>query len=73
MLAKESLCSSEQPCAFEEVAAALALLERFADQKLTLADATIASMAARAGARVMTFDTRHFALMGASIVEEADA
>ena len=55
----------------EDVEAALALLERFAEQKLTLTDATIASMAARAGARVMTFDARHFALMGASIVEEA--
>ncbi len=43
------------------------LLERFSDQKITLADATIASMAARAKARVITLDERHFTLMEADV------
>lgn len=47
--------------------AALVFLARFDDQKITLADATIASMAARAGAQVMTLDTHHFGMMGANI------
>lgn len=47
--------------------AALILLERFSDQKITLADATIASMAARSQAQVMTLDERHFGLMGAEV------
>ena len=51
----------------EDTEAALALLARYDDQKITLADATIASMAARAGAAVMTLDTHHFGLMGVEV------
>jgi predicted nucleic acid-binding protein len=39
--------------------AALATLERYPDQKITLADATIAAMASREGAAVLTFDRHH--------------
>lgn len=44
---------------------ALESLARFPDQKITLADASIASMALRLGALVMTLDERHFRLLGA--------
>lgn len=48
---------------------ALKLLARFDDQKITLADATIASMAARVGATVMTLDSYHFGLVGTDIYQ----
>jgi predicted nucleic acid-binding protein len=47
--------------------AALATLERYPDQKITLADATIAAMASREGAAVLTFDRHHFLLMGVDV------
>ena len=53
----------------EDAAAAPAFLARFDDQKITLADATLAGMAARAGATVMTLDTRHFGRMGAEVYQ----
>jgi predicted nucleic acid-binding protein len=51
----------------EDAQAAVRLLARFDDQKITLADATIATMAVRAGAQVMTLDQRHFRMMQASV------
>lgn len=50
-----------------DVQAAMALLQRYPDQAITLADALTASMAAREGAGVFTFDARHFTLMGAAL------
>lgn len=50
--------------------AALTFLQRFIDQKISFADALIASMAQHANAQVMTFDQRHFSLLGADIVAE---
>jgi predicted nucleic acid-binding protein len=47
-----------------DLQAAIATLRRYPDQKITLADATIAAMASREGAAVLTFDRRHFRLMG---------
>lgn len=47
--------------------AAYGALERFSDQRITLTDATIAAMAVRLGLQVMTFDRRHFGLMGAEV------
>lgn len=49
--------------------AATTTLERFNDQRITLTDATIAAMAVRLGLQVVTFDTRHFGLMGAEVYE----
>lgn len=46
---------------------AFATLERYPDQKITLADATIAAMASREGAAVLTFDQHHFGLMGVPV------
>ena len=43
------------------------MLERFSDQCITLTDATIAAMALRLGLLVVTFDQRHFGLMGAEV------
>lgn len=47
--------------------AASATLERFSDQRISLTDATIAAMAVRLGLQVVTFDRRHFGLMGAEV------
>lgn len=47
--------------------AALAILGRYPDQKITLTDATIAAMASREGAAVLTFDRHHFGLMGVDV------
>jgi len=47
--------------------AARASLKRFNDQKISLTDATVASMAVREGMFVATFDVRHFGLMGATV------
>ncbi len=44
--------------------AATELLARFGDQRITLTDALLASMAVQGDARVLTFDVRHFVLMG---------
>lgn len=46
---------------------ARASLRRFSDQRITLTDATVAAMAVREGVRVVTFDVRHFGLMGAEV------
>lgn len=46
--------------------AATGLLLRFGDQRITLTDAILVGMAAQAGARMLTFDMRHFVLMGAT-------
>jgi predicted nucleic acid-binding protein len=46
---------------------AIATLGRYLDQKLTLTDATIAAMASREGAAVLTFDRHHFGLMGVEV------
>lgn len=53
----------------EDADAALKALERFHDQKISLADATIAAMAKRERKQVVTFDQRqrHFELMGAEV------
>lgn len=51
------------------VEAARELIGRYGDQKLTLTDALIVSMAASERAQVMTFDARHFTLMGATLYE----
>lgn len=44
-------------------------LERFSDQRISLTDATIAAMAVRLDLRAVTFDKRHFGLMGAEVYE----
>ncbi len=46
-----------------------ATLERFSDQRISLIDATIASMAVRLNLRMVMFDKRHFGLMGAKTYE----
>ena len=53
----------------EDVDEALGSLKRYADQKITLADATIAATARRERQVVLTFDQkqRHFELMGAEV------
>ena len=53
----------------EDVDEALSSLKRYADQKITLADATIAAMARRERQVVLTFDQkqRHFELMGVEV------
>ena len=53
----------------EDVAEAAKSLTRYSDQKITLADATIAAMAIREQQLVLTFDERqrHFQLMGAAV------
>ncbi|CAN5897161.1 hypothetical protein BH24DEI2_BH24DEI2_20380 [soil metagenome] len=53
----------------EDAEAGLILLTRFGDQKITLADATIASMAARFAATVMTLDSYHFGLVGTEVYQ----
>lgn len=58
------------PLAFHieaDAKAGLEQLRRYQDQTITLTDAVLASMAKREGAKVMTFDTRHFGLMGAEV------
>ena len=47
--------------------AAYRTLERFDDQRISLTDATIAAMGVRLGLQVVTFDRRHFGLMGAEV------
>lgn len=44
-------------------------LERFSDQRISLTDATIAAMAVRLNLRAVTFDKRHFGLMGAEVYD----
>lgn len=53
----------------EDADAAQGSLQRYRDQKISLTDATIASMSRRAGMSVLTFDARlrHFELMGAQV------
>jgi predicted nucleic acid-binding protein len=51
----------------EDEQAALTLLECYPDQKISLTDATIASMVKRTNAKVLTFDCRHFGLLGVEI------
>lgn len=51
-----------------QVATALASVERFLDQKISLEDALVATMAREAGARVLTCDARHLTLLGSQIV-----
>ena len=46
---------------------ARATLGRFSDQRISLTDATIAAMAVRLGLQAVTFDQRHFGLMGAEV------
>ena len=48
---------------------ARATLERFSDQRISLTDATIAAMAVRLNLQAVTFDRRHFGLMGAEVLE----
>ena len=48
---------------------ARATLERFSDQRISLTDATIAAMAVRLNLQAVTFDRRHFGLMGAEVFE----
>jgi uncharacterized protein len=56
------------PQAFD-IEAGLEIVARFSDQGVTLNDAVLASMCRREGAKVLTFDHRHFRLMGAEIYE----
>lgn len=53
----------------EDVDAALGFLRRYADQKITLTDATVATIAKRERRAVLTFDEkqRHFQLLGAAV------
>lgn len=53
----------------EDMGAALGFLRRYADQKITLTDATVAAIAKRERRAVLTFDEkqRHFQLMGATV------
>ncbi len=51
----------------EDVKEARETLRRYPDQRLTMTDATIAAMAQREGVMVLTFDERHFTLMGAGV------
>lgn len=55
--------------AAEDGTRARELLARFPDQKISLTDATIASMSLRARAPVLTYDRRHFGLMGAKVYD----
>ncbi len=57
----------------EDIEEARQTLRRYSDQKITLADVTIAAMAVRLGVHVLTFDKRHFALMGARVYGEGSA
>lgn len=50
-----------------DMQAALESVAKFNDQGVSLADALLASMAKAANARVLTFDDRHFGLMGAEV------
>lgn len=49
----------------QDVSAAIGTLERLPDQRITLADALLVSLARRLRCRVLTFDERHFELLGA--------
>jgi len=51
----------------EHIKEARATLRQFNDQRLTLTDATIAAMASRDGAAVLTFDRHHFGWMGVPV------
>ncbi len=53
----------------KDIQAALELLTQYQDQTITLADAVLASMAKRNKAQVITFDDRHFGLMGAEVYQ----
>ncbi len=53
-----------------DVEAGLAALARYGDQPISLVDATTASMAKREGLGVLTFDVRHYRLLGADVYEE---
>jgi predicted nucleic acid-binding protein len=50
----------------EDYRQATAKVARFADQSITLFDATVAVLASRIGAQVWTYD-RHFDVMGVSV------
>jgi predicted nucleic acid-binding protein len=50
-------------------ARAIALLQRFEDQKISLTDAVNAVIAREVKARVATFD-RHYAIMGLEVVQQ---
>ena len=52
-----------------DVEAGLAALARYGDQPISLVDATTASMAKREGLGVLTFDVRHYRLLGADVYE----
>ena len=66
VLAMRSRSSVSYPVAADGDAA-YTTLERFSDQRITLTDATIAAMGVRLGLQVVTFDRRHFGLMGAEV------
>lgn len=51
----------------EDMSAALKTVFKFSDQGISLTDAVLVSMAARADAQVLTLDMRHFVLMGATL------
>lgn len=51
----------------EDVEEARATLQRYRDQRITAADAAIAAMARREGVPVLTFDERHFQLLGSAV------
>lgn len=54
----------------QDVQAGLTLLARYNDQSISLVDATTASIAKREGLAVLTFDVRHYELLGAEVYGE---
>ena len=50
-----------------DVETALEQMSRYPDQKISLVDATLVSMSQRTGLPVVTFDERHFRLLGAEL------
>ena len=53
----------------EDVRSGMEGLARFNDQAISLTDAITASMARREGLAVLTFDVRHYSLLGAELYE----
>ena len=51
-----------------DVRTALEQMSRYPDQKISLVDATLVSMSQRTGLPVVTFDERHFQLLGAELL-----
>lgn len=54
----------------EDGKSARTILENFDDQRISFTDATIAAMSIRLRLWTVTFDVRHFGLMGANVFDE---